>query len=291
MRTDLTRSFAPIALAAGLAACALGPALAETPAERGAYLVDAVMACDNCHTPRGPEGLDMARRFAGGSIVWDEPRFRVRGPNISSDPIAGIGAWTDAEIARALTHGVGRDGAPLAPIMPSAFYRVLTDRDVAALVAFLRTIAPQPDASETSIYRGAMPEIVIPGGEGAVDEATLDDPLARGFYLANLAHCMECHARDREGRHDLVANLGGGGHEMSGPWGAAVVPNITSHPETGVGAWSDEDIIRALVEGVDRDGKRLAQPMARGRYFSRLAEPDLRALVAYVRSLPPIGPR
>lgn len=291
MRTDLTRPFARIALAAGLAACALSPALGETLVERGAYLVDAVMACDNCHTPRGPAGLDMARRFAGGSIVWDEPSFRVRGPNISSDPVAGIGAWTDAEIARALTHGVARDGAPLAPIMPSAFYRVLTDRDAAALVAFLRTIAPQPDASEKPIHRGAMPQIAVPGGDAAMDETALGDPLARGFYLANLAHCMECHARDREGRHDFVANLGGGGHEMTGPWGAAVVANITSHPEAGVGAWSDDDIIRALVEGVGRDGRRLAQPMARSRYFSRMTEPDLRALVAYVRSLPPIGSR
>jgi mono/diheme cytochrome c family protein len=288
MRSHPLQRLALIALAAGIAAGSHDEAVAETLVERGTYLVDAVMACDNCHTPRGPDGLDMARRFAGGSIVWDEPSFRVRGPNISSDPDAGLGAWTDAEIARALTHGAGRDGAPLAPIMPSAFYRVLTERDTAALVAFLRTVAPQPDVSDAPVYRGPMPEVIVPGGETAMDEAALDEPVARGFYLANLAHCMECHARDRQGRHDLVANLGEGGHEMAGPWGTALVPNITAHPEAGIGAWSDDEVIRALVEGVGRDGRRLAQPMARARYFSRMTEPDLRALVAYVRSLPPI---
>ena len=72
------------------------PGAAETAVERGSYLINAVMACDNCHTPRGPTGLDMTRRFSGGSLTWDEPSYRVKGPNITQDRESGIGAWTDA---------------------------------------------------------------------------------------------------------------------------------------------------------------------------------------------------
>ena len=61
-------------------------AAAETPLERGSYLVNAVMVCDGCHTPRGPGGLNMERRFSGGSEVWDTPSYTVRGSNITLRP-------------------------------------------------------------------------------------------------------------------------------------------------------------------------------------------------------------
>jgi hypothetical protein len=72
---------------------AVTSAAAETPIERGSYLVNAVMVCDGCHTPRGQGGLNMERRFSGGSIVWDEPAYTVRGSNITPDHDTGIGAW------------------------------------------------------------------------------------------------------------------------------------------------------------------------------------------------------
>ena len=84
-----------------VALVALGmPAAAETPAERGGYLVNALMGCDGCHTPRGPGGFDMTRRFSGGSILFDGPAFVVKGSNITQDRETGIGAWTTAEVLR-----------------------------------------------------------------------------------------------------------------------------------------------------------------------------------------------
>jgi mono/diheme cytochrome c family protein len=109
--------------------------------KRGQYLVTAVMACDNCHTPRTPNGLDMTRRFSGGSLVWDEKTFKVKGSNITPDITTGIGAWSDADIKRALTDGIRPDETPLAPIMPFAFYKILTERDLDAIVAYMRTIS------------------------------------------------------------------------------------------------------------------------------------------------------
>jgi hypothetical protein len=72
---------------------------AETTVDRGEYLVNAVMACDGCHTPRGPDGnFVMEKRFSGGSQTWDEPAFLVKGSNITPDPTTGIGTWNADEL-------------------------------------------------------------------------------------------------------------------------------------------------------------------------------------------------
>src|SRR6266700_4892409 len=117
-------------------------AAAETPVERGSYLVNAVMACDGCHTPRGPSGLNMERRFSGGSIVWDGPAYTVHGSNITPDSDTGIGAWSERDIKRLLTEGVRPNGVPVAPQMPYGFYRILTPRDRDAIAAYLKTVTP-----------------------------------------------------------------------------------------------------------------------------------------------------
>src|SRR5262245_39591283 len=88
---------------------------AETPLERGSYLVNAVMACDGCHTPRGPGGFNMDKRFSGGSQVWDEPAYLVRGSNITPDRDTGIGAWNAADFKRLMVEGMRPNGVPVAP--------------------------------------------------------------------------------------------------------------------------------------------------------------------------------
>src|SRR5262245_7752309 len=81
----------------------LSAARAETPVERGGYLVNAVMACDGCHTPRPPGGaFDMSKRFSGGSQTWDTPQYLVKGSNISPDPETGIGKWSADDFKRGL---------------------------------------------------------------------------------------------------------------------------------------------------------------------------------------------
>src|SRR5690349_15163359 len=98
---------------------AIDGAAAETPVERGSYLVNAVMACDGCHTPRGPGGVFvMEKRFSGGSQTWDTPKYTVKGSNITPDGETGIGTWSETELRRALTDGVRPNGVALAPQMP-----------------------------------------------------------------------------------------------------------------------------------------------------------------------------
>jgi mono/diheme cytochrome c family protein len=263
-------------------------ATAQTLVERGAYLVNAVMVCDLCHTPRGKSGLIMEKRFSGGSQVWDTPAYTVRGSNITSDRETGIGAWSDAEIKRSLTEGTHRLGRPISPQMPFPFYKILTPRDLDAVVAYLRTVAPVRNEVPPPVYKAAMHAELVPDAEKPIAEEALRDPVKRGFYLATIAHCMECHGRRPDGVQDYKNAWGKGGYVFKGPFGSAVVPNITSHPRSGIGAWTDAEIKRSLTQGVSRDGRAFKQPMARQDYFSRMTDADLDALVAWIRTIPPI---
>jgi len=272
---------------AALAALASG-ARAETQLERGDYLVNAIMGCDGCHTPRGPAGFDMTKRFSGGSQVWDEPAYWVKGSNITPDRDTGIGSWSAEDLKRALTEGVRPNGVPLAPQMPFAFYRILTPGDLDAVVTYIRSVAPVRNEVPPPVYKAAMRAEVIPGGEKPASEDASRDPVKRGFYLATIAHCMECHARKPDGAHDYQTWLGKGGHEMKGPFGSVTVRNITSHKTSGIGSWTDAEIKQALTKGVARDGRPFKLPMARQVYFSRMNEGDIDAIVAWVRTIPPL---
>ena len=266
----------------------IGNATAQTLVERGAYLVNTVMACDGCHTPRGKSGFIMEKRFSGGSQVWDTPAYTVRGTNITPDRETGIGAWSDAEIKRSLTEGTHRLGRPISPQMPFPFYKILTPRDLDAVVAYLRTVAPVRNEVPPPVYKAAMHAELVPDAEKPIAEAALRDPVKRGFYLATIAHCMECHGRRPDGVQDYKNAWGKGGYVFKGPFGSAVVPNITSHPRSGIGAWTDAEIKRSLTQGVSRDGRAFKQPMARQDYFSRMTDADLDALVAWIRTIPPL---
>src|SRR5438105_10960611 len=80
---------------------------AQTPVERGRYLVDTIMTCHNCHTPMGPNGPQFNKALSGG-LRFDEPPFDVTASNITPDAETGIGKWGDADVKKALrgeAHG------------------------------------------------------------------------------------------------------------------------------------------------------------------------------------------
>ena len=184
----------------------MSPASGETLVERGAYLVNSVMVCHNCHTPRGPQGLDLSRALSGGSQIFDEPAFKVTGSNITPDKDTGIGNWSDAELKRFLVSGIRPNGTRVAPIMPTAFYTVLTARDLDALTAYLRSVPAVRHETPAPEYRIALkPETPTYAGKQA-NEAELSDKLARGRYLLTIAHCLECHTPEGPSAvHDFAA--------------------------------------------------------------------------------------
>ena len=132
------------------------PTRNPTLVKRGDYLVNGLLTCGNCHTPKGPTGDIKEKAFSGG-LSWDEPPFKVTAPNITQDKETGIGSWTDAQIKTALRKGVRPNGTPLAMIMPSDFYEIMTERDLDAVVAYLRTIKPIKNTVQDPIYK--MPQL------------------------------------------------------------------------------------------------------------------------------------
>jgi mono/diheme cytochrome c family protein len=256
--------------------------------DRGRYLVEALTACDNCHTPRGPDGYLRDKRFSGGSQTFNGANYSVRGPNISPDAATGVGAWSDDRLTAAIVAGVGPDGR-LAPAMPSEYYRILTARDLEAIVAFLRAAAPVEAARPIQRRDGEQAAETFPGAETPFEEKDLADPLRRGFYVATLARCMECHSGETNGALDHKEKLGAGGKLFRTPAGAAVGANITQHERAGIGAWSDDEIKAAITKGVGRDGRPLKPTMANlsKAHFSKMAAQDLDALVLWLRAIPP----
>ncbi len=262
-----------------------GAGRAETLLERGAYLMNSIVACGNCHTPQGPDGPLPGMELAGGLVIED-PGFTVQVPNITPDPDTGIGSWTDQEIITAIREGRRPDGSVIGPPMPIEVYRDMSDQDVQALVAYLRQVPAVRNAVAPNQYGFPLPASYGPPVT-SVPEVPRDDPVAYGAYLAGpLGHCTVCHTPLVEGRLDFANRLGAGGFEFQGPWGVSVSRNITPDVATGIGAWSDADIKRAITEGIRPDGTRLLPPMPVA-YYANMEEQDLDALVTWLRALPP----
>lgn len=256
---------------------------------RGKYLVEALAACDNCHTPRGPNGYDLSARFSGGSQTFTGKDYIARGSNITPDKETGVGGWSDDAVSAAIVAGVGRDGQ-LAPAMPSNSYRVLTDADRYAIIAFLRAQSPVTAQAIVPLQQqGKWYPHPAPGAEAAFDEAALSEKVKRGLYVASIARCLACHSTEVDDAPDYANGLGAGGKIFRTPAGVAVASNITPHPEKGVGAWSDDDIKRAITQGVSRKGEVLKPPMSTlaKAHFAKMSHEDLDALIAYLRTLPP----
>jgi mono/diheme cytochrome c family protein len=288
-----------IAIACGLLLLAgSAGAMAQSPGERGAYLVNTIMACGNCHTPRDADGKPIVDKEFSGGLTFTTPAFVATAPNITPDLKTGIGSWSDAEIKRALVEGMrpghGRlSGVPLAAIMPANFYKALLPDDLDAVVAYLRNVKPIRNESPDPVYKTPVRRDPYPDAEAGFNKAMFADPVRRGAYLVTIGHCMECHSAWSRGVSDFKGGLGRGGRAFPAREGSpagtpdSIAANITSHPTAGIGGWSDAEIGRAITHGIARDGRALKPPMAYS-YYAGLTEADLADIVAYLRNVPPL---
>ncbi len=277
-----------IRLMLGLVAVAMvtSSAMAQSAVERGGYLVNTIMTCANCHSPKGPPPAVAGKDYSGG-LRFDEPPFDVTAPNITPDKDTGIGNWTDAQIKTLLLTGKNPHGIQEAEVMPTAFYPILTPGDLDGIVAYLRSLTPVKNKVADPVYKIALPHHVFPGAEKSYSQADLNDKLKRGFYLATIGHCMECHTPFvPPGGPDFANSLGKGGREFPGPWGVSKSRNITSHKTAGIGDWTDAEIKTAITQGKRKDGTPLKGPMGY-QYYAKMTDADLDAVIAYLRTLPP----
>jgi mono/diheme cytochrome c family protein len=271
----------------------------ETPLERGSYLVNSILACGNCHTPKNTIGEPIADKELAGGSSFTVPPFNATASNITPDNETGIGEWSNDEIKHAITEGVrpnhGRfPGVPLAAVMAVNFYKALVPRDLDAVVVYLRALKPVRNAVPDPVYKAPVQREPYPDAEAGFTEDALRDPVKRGAYLVTIGHCMECHSTREKGISDFVNGLGRGGRQF-GPalvqgfpadWQGSTARNITSHKTAGIGDWSDSEIKRAIMQGVRRDGTKLKPPMSYASY-AKMTDDDPNAIVAYLRTVPP----
>ncbi|GGE52798.1 c-type cytochrome [Actibacterium pelagium] len=260
------------------------PLSAETPEQRGEYLVQGPAGCGNCHTPMGPNGFIMDQDL-GGRLVEKNPAFTAYAPNIT--PSGRVADWSDAELGRAIREGLRPDGSLIGPPMPFAMYRGLSDDDLAAIVAYLRTIPAVSTEVPASTYNIPLPPAYGP----PIDSVAAVAPgvtVEYGAYLAGpVAHCMECHTPFDERGPMLSSDLGRGGFSFHGPWGTSVAANLTSHPD-GLADYTDAQIADMITKGINADGNPMLPPMPYG-YLAKMTSDDLAATILYLRSLPPLA--
>jgi mono/diheme cytochrome c family protein len=273
--------------AALLMLCSMLPGRADDAlVARGAYLVNGPAACGNCHTPRNPDMSFVAgMEFAGGFHLVD-PAFDVYTANITPDPETGIGSWSDEQIAAAIRQGVDPKGKVIFPPMPVPTYNNMSDDDVKAIVAYLRTLKPVRNEVPESHWN--IPQQAMPPARGAPAPDPSDKVAYGGYLVTAVAHCFECHTPMGPNGPDMT-KLGAGGMTIVLAPGMEVnTANITPDKDTGIGGWSDADIIRAMTEGVTPTGQHVAPPMP-FPFFRTMSAQDLEAIVAYLRTLPPVA--
>ena len=134
----------------------------ETQLERGAYLMNGIVACGNCHTPKDQDGRALPDQELAGGLVFDRPVFRAVVPNITPDNYTGIGKWTDEQLVDAIRNGRRPDGTVIGPPMPIEFYRSMSDTDVLAIVAYMRAVKPVSNKLEKSTFKIPLPASIWP---------------------------------------------------------------------------------------------------------------------------------
>jgi mono/diheme cytochrome c family protein len=255
--------------------------------ERGAYLARAA-DCMVCHTTQG------GKEYAGG-LGFKLPFGTLYSTNITPDKETGIGNYSDQDFLNAVHRGTRRDGARLYPAMPYTSYTYITDADALAIKAYLFSLAPVravPPANTLTFpfnQRWAMifwSALFNPDTRFEPDTSKSPE-WNRGAYLAEaLAHCGECHTpRNLAFALNNRKKFGGA---LTAGWRAF---NISSDKATGLGAWSDDDIFSYLSTGHAAGHGTASGPMGEAvdQSFSQLAPEDIRAMVAYLRSVPAIA--
>ena len=255
--------------------------------KRGEYLARAG-DCVACHT------ADKTRPFAGGLPI-NTPFGTIVTPNITPDPDTGIGQWSDADFLRAMHEGVGKSGERLYPAFPYAEYTKVTDQDALAIRAYLNTLTPIHYAPPSNSLKFPFNQrwLMVFWNLFNFDEGRfVPDPKQsaewnRGAYLVQgLAHCEECHT-PRNFTQGLKTSSRLSGAVQAG-WHAY---NITSDKNSGVGNWSDDELVAYLSTGAAPGRANAAGPMAEVVTDSTqyLTREDIRSIVTYLRSVPPIN--
>jgi mono/diheme cytochrome c family protein len=277
---------------------AVDPDSLKRVVERGEYLAHHVAICIDCHSKREFTKFSLPPKEGTFGIGASFPFGKAEGipgdiwaPNITPTRLS---SWSDDEIARAVAHGVNKTGDTLFPIMPYINYSKVAKDDLYAIIAYLRTL-PSSDstvpARQLAIPMSALP----PLPEFALEKNVrpdASDKVKYGEYLVNMASCAFCHTpENKDGSRDFSKAFSGG-FVFNTPMFQVTVANITPDSATGIGSWTEDAFVakfrnNSSDEMVNKNpGKQ--QSVMPWAMYGKMKEEDLRAIYAYLRTVPPI---
>jgi mono/diheme cytochrome c family protein len=240
--------------------------------QRGQHLAG-VARCAECHGPA----------LAGMVLVDDPAVGRITAPNLTRGQGGAASTFSDADFVRALRYGVDPAGRSLL-VMPSEDYSHLSDADVGAIIAYVRSLTPLDRTLRPSELRPIGRALFATGQfpRQAAEDIDANAPLPPapspgptaeyGQYLAASAGCAGCHGDDL-----------GGARTLRSPREVAYAPNITL---AGIGTWSEADFLRAMRTGKRPNGTAMDTSMP-WPYYAQLTDDELRALWRYLQAVPP----
>ena len=262
---------------------------------RGQYLTQHVLDCFACHSQHDwtkHDVLEIPGTKGGGQAPFPLEGLpgKVYPPNISPDKETGAGTWTDDMFARAIREGIGHDGRALFPFMPYLGYRHLPDEDLASVIVYLRSIPPVHNVVPKTELIFPVKYLIRSAPEpltGPVPPPDLSTPVKRGEWLALVAGCRDCHTPQKQGQPIAGLDLAGG-FELKGPWGTISSPNITPDP-SGISYYDEKLFLDVMHTGYVN--ARELKPIMPWWDFRGMTDEDLKAIFAYLRTVPPIKHR
>jgi cytochrome c553 len=265
--------------------------------ERGRYLAHHVAACMGCHSEvdqsQSGEPI-LPGRTGSGRDFGDVPGLpgRMRAANLTPDAETGIGNWSDGQLLRAIREGIAHDGHVMFPFMPYPTYaKLLSDADAHAIIAYLRSLPPIKNQLEPSTVKFPVSMLIraVPAPVSTPAGPQPTEVVERGQWLLSMANCHDCHDAF-DGQHRPIPGKElSGGFEFASPNGKGSVfaSNITSDQATGIGSYTDEDLLRVMNEGVNKAGRKLyGMPWP---HYAGMTDEDKRALIVALRKVPPVA--
>ena len=281
----IVKSLLGIVVLAGIVFC-LGYSSRNARRERGRYIVEGPAHCFQCHSEidwETPGAQPKPGKKGAGTDFSKYGMDWLVAPNITPDAETGAAAWTDEQLARAIREGIGHDGRRLFPVMPYMSFREMSDEDLASVIVYLRSIEP---------VRNVLPQTNIP--EPLKSSLTPVQPISgpvvqveRGKYLVTLASCASCHTPTKQGQ-PMTELAFGGGVSFKGPWGDVNSANIT--PDASGISYYDEALFIKTLRSGEVGARKLKSIMPWG-YFRNMTDEDLKAIFAYLKTLPPVKHR
>lgn len=298
---------------AGAAREGEAPEYSAAAIARGRYLSHAVCECFECHSPLYDDDrvLPIETKLGAGDILNEKTRLVA--PNITPDPETGAGRWTDDQLVRAIRQGISHDGRRLSVVMPYPTLSILTNDDVHAIVAYLRSLPPVRNELPKWVPLRVAELPPDPPGPPATPN-DLATRKGRGAYLAHLARCVHCHSpRPATGSEHLrrrdMEFAGGRRFETKryfdeidddpvrppaeaarlDPPSFVTSPNITQDP-SGIPYFDEAIFIQTIRTGRVAGRRPLTRAMLWFE-FRKLTDDDLGAIFEFLRSVPPVRHR